>query len=78
MERISWLPNLKKEEQECKNLLSFFSVSKGCFSTQWKKLTSFGWKHIKVEYIILSHLVGLLIMGHGTKYKWLICEKDSK
>jgi hypothetical protein len=37
-----------------------------------------GWKHIKVEYIILSQFVGLSIMGHGTKYKWIMCEKDSK
>jgi hypothetical protein len=37
-----------------------------------------GWKHTKVEYIIMSQLVGLLIMGHGTKYKWIICEMDSK
>jgi len=35
-------------------------------------------KHTKVEYIILSQLVGLSIMGHGMKYKWIICEKDSK
>jgi hypothetical protein len=26
----------------------------------------------------MSHLVELSIMGHGTKYKWIICEKDSK
>jgi hypothetical protein len=26
----------------------------------------------------MSHLVGLSIIGHGTKYKWTICEKDSK
>jgi len=38
----------------------------------------FRWRHIKVEYIIMSQLVKLLIMGHGTKYKWIICEKDSK
>jgi hypothetical protein len=38
----------------------------------------FGWKHIKVEYIIMSQLVKLSIMGHETKYKWIICEKDSK
>jgi hypothetical protein len=37
-----------------------------------------GWKHIKVEYIILSQLVGLLFMGHATKYKWIIYENDSK
>jgi hypothetical protein len=37
-----------------------------------------GWKHIKVEYIILSQLVGLLIMSHITKYKWIICKKDPK
>jgi hypothetical protein len=37
-----------------------------------------GWKHSKVEYIILSQLVELSIMGHGTKYKWIICENDSK
>jgi hypothetical protein len=37
-----------------------------------------GWKHIKVEYINMSQLVGLSIVGHGTKYKWIICEKDSK
>ncbi len=36
-----------------------------------------GWKHIKVEYIVLSQLVGLSIMGHGSKCKWIICEKDS-
>jgi hypothetical protein len=28
-----------------------------------------GVKSIKMEYIILSELVGLSIMGHGTKYK---------
>jgi hypothetical protein len=76
MERISRLPNLKKEEQECKNFPSFFSV--WCFSTQWKKLTSFGWKHTKLEYIVFLELVGLSIMGHGTKHKWIICERDSK
>jgi len=27
------------------------------------------WKHTKVECIILSQLVGLSIMSHGTKYK---------
>jgi hypothetical protein len=31
------------------------------------------WKHTKMEYTILSQLVGLSIMGHGTKYKWIIC-----
>jgi hypothetical protein len=31
-----------------------------------------------VEYIILSNLIGLSIMGHGEKYKRIICEKDSK
>jgi hypothetical protein len=37
-----------------------------------------GEKHTKVEYIILSQLVGLSIMGHGTKYERIICEKDSR
>jgi hypothetical protein len=32
----------------------------------------------KVEYIIMSQLVGLSIIGHGTKYKQIISEKDSK
>jgi len=35
-------------------------------------------KHIEVEYIIMSQLVRLSIKGHGTKYKWIICEKDFK
>jgi hypothetical protein len=42
------------------------------------KIAPHGWKHIKVEYIILSQFVGLSIMGHGTKYKWIICENYSK
>ncbi len=33
-------------------------------------------KHTEMEYIILSQLGGLSIMGHGTKYKWIICEKE--
>jgi hypothetical protein len=36
------------------------------------------WKHTKVECIILSQLVGLSIMNHGTKYKWIIFLNDSK
>jgi len=32
----------------------------------------------KVEYMIMSQLVGLSIIGHGTKYKQNICKKDSK
>jgi hypothetical protein len=36
-----------------------------------------GWS-IKVESIILSQLVGLSIMGHGTKHKLIICEQNSK
>jgi hypothetical protein len=36
------------------------------------------WKHIKVVYIIMLQIVGLSIIGHATKYKWIICEKDSK
>ncbi len=30
-------------------------------------LKSNGWKHNKVEYVILPQFVGLSIMGHGTK-----------
>jgi hypothetical protein len=40
--------------------------------------THLGWKHIKVEYIILSQFIELSIMSHGTKYKWIICEKIQK
>jgi hypothetical protein len=42
------------------------------------KIVPHGWKHTKVEYIILSQVVRLSIMGNGAKYKWIICEKDSK
>jgi hypothetical protein len=31
-----------------------------------------------LESIIVPQFVGLSIMGHGTKYKWIMCEKDSK
>jgi hypothetical protein len=36
------------------------------------------WKHTKVECIIMSQLVGLSIMSHGTKYKWIIFLNDSR
>jgi hypothetical protein len=35
-------------------------------------------KTLEVEYIIMSQLVGLSIIGHGTKYKQIIYEKDLK
>jgi hypothetical protein len=35
----------------------------------FEKIWTIRGKHTKVEYIILSQLVGLSIMGHGTKYK---------